>query len=151
MNETKNLKKGKAIEILLVEDNPGDIRLAQEAFKESNVCNNLHVVEDGREAIDFLRKKGKYADTPRPDIILLDLNLPVIDGRDVLAEIKEDKSLRSVPVLVLTTSRAEEDVIKSYNMHANCFITKPVDMERFIEVVKTIEEFWFNIVKLPMR
>lgn len=147
MNDEK--EKEKSIEILLVEDNPADVRLAQEAFKESKVCNNLHVAEDGIEALAFLRKEGKYANAPCPDLILFDLNLPKKDGREVLAEIKSDKSLQHIPLLVLTTSRVEEDVLNTYNMHANCYITKPVDMEQFLEVVRTIEEFWFTIVKLP--
>ena len=144
-----NLGGGRLIKILLVEDNPGDIRLAKEAFKESKVHNKLHVVEDGKEAMDFLKKEGKYADAPRPDMILLDLNLPVKDGREVLAEVKSDEDLRRIPIVVLTTSRTEEDVIKTYNLHANCYITKPVDMDQFLDVVRTIEGFWFTIVKLP--
>lgn len=138
-----------AIEILLVEDNPGDIRLTQEALKDSKLQNNLSIVQDGVEALAFLRREGDYNRAPRPDIILLDLNLPRKDGREVLAEIKEDRDLRRIPVVVLTTSEDEKDVYMSYNLHANCYITKPVDLTRFIEIVKTIEGFWFQIVKLP--
>ena len=140
---------GKPIEILLVEDNPGDIRLTQEAFKEGKVSNNLNIARDGVEALAFLRQEGEYAGVPRPDVILLDLNLPKKDGREVLAEIKEDPDLRRIPVVVLTTSLAEQDILKSYNLHANCYITKPVDLERFITVVKSIETFWLTVVKLP--
>jgi chemotaxis family two-component system response regulator Rcp1 len=137
------------IDILLVEDNPGDVRLTVEALKEGKVRNRLSVVEDGVEALAFLRQEGKYADAPRPDVILLDLNLPRKDGRAVLAEIKADESLRRIPVVVLTTSSSEQDILRSYDLHANCYITKPVDLEQFIEVVKGIEEFWLTIVKLP--
>jgi len=146
MNTTK---KGQPIEILLVEDNPGDVRLTQEALKENKVLNNLHVVEDGVEAMAFLHRDGKYADAVRPDLILLDLNLPRKDGREVLAEIKTDDNLKRIPVVVLTISGAEEDILKSYNLHANCYITKPVDLDQFIKVVKSIEDFWLTIVKLP--
>ncbi|GAB4527596.1 MAG: response regulator [Anaerolineae bacterium] len=139
------------IEILLVEDNLGDIRLTQEALKDSKLTNNLSVVQDGEQALAFLRREGKYADKPRPDLILLDLNLPRIDGRQVLAEIKDDDDLKRIPVVVLTTSDDEKDVLASYNLHANCFITKPVDLGRFIEIVQRIEGFWFQIVKLPPR
>lgn len=137
------------IEILLVEDNPGDVRLTQEALKDSKLCNHLSVVQDGVQALAFLRRQGEYAEAPRPDIILLDLNLPRKDGREVLAEIKDDESLRRIPVVILTTSNDEKDVLISYNLHANCYITKPVDLSRFIDIVKTIEGFWFQIVKLP--
>ncbi len=139
----------KPIEILLVEDNPGDVRLTQEAFKEGKVRNDLSVVEDGLEAMAYLRREDKYADAPRPDLILLDLNLPRMDGRMVLAQIKEDPNTKSIPVIILTTSKAEEDIIRTYNLHANCFITKPVDLEQFIRVVRCIEDFWLTIVKLP--
>jgi len=138
-----------AIEILLVEDNPGDVRLTQEALKDSKLKNNLSIVVDGVEALAFLRKEGEYADAPVPDIILLDLNLPRKDGREVLAEIKDDEVLRRIPVVILTTSDDEKDVLTSYNLHANCYITKPVDLSRFVEIVKTVEGFWFQIVKLP--
>jgi len=141
--------RGKPIEILLVEDNPGDVRLTMEALKEGKVVNNLHVVEDGVEAMAFLRQEGRYASKPRPSIVILDLNLPRKDGRETLAEIKADEGLKRIPVVVLTTSRAEEDIIKTYNLHANCFITKPVDLEKFIEIVQSIEDFWFTIVQLP--
>ena len=137
------------IEILIVEDNPGDVRLAQEILEESKVRNNLHVAEDGVEAIAFLRREGQYADAPRPDIILLDLNLPQKNGYEVLAEIKKDPDLKRIPVVVLTTSEAEEDILRTYDLHANCYITKPINLDRFIEVVRTIEEFWLTIVKLP--
>ncbi len=142
-------KYGKPIEILLVEDNIGDARLAQEALKESKLNNNLHHVEDGEEAMDFLRKQGKYVDSPRPDLILLDLNMPKKDGREVLAEIKSDDNLKQIPVVILTVSEAEEDILKSYNLHANCYITKPIDLNQFMRVVKAIKEFWLTIVKLP--
>jgi chemotaxis family two-component system response regulator Rcp1 len=146
-----NKKAGIPIEILLVEDNPGDIRLTQEAMKDAKVLNKLHIVRDGVEALAFLRHQGKYARTIRPDLVLLDLNLPKKDGREVLAEIKEDPNLKSIPVVVLTVSKAEEDIIKSYELHANCYITKPVDLERFLEVVKAVEDFWLTVVKLPPR
>jgi CheY-like chemotaxis protein len=139
----------KPIEILLVEDNPGDVRLTMEALKEGKVRNNLNVVTDGVEALAFLRRHGKYGDAPQPDLILLDLNLPKKDGREVLGEIKLDEALKRIPVVVLTTSRAEEDILRSYNLHANCYITKPVDLERFFTVVKSIEDFWLTVVKLP--
>lgn len=140
---------GKPIDILLVEDNPGDSRLAMEALKESKLRNNLHIVTDGVEAMDFLYKRGKHAQVPRPDLILLDLNLPKKDGREVLAEIKSDPDLKRIPVVILTISKAEEDVLKTYNLHANCFITKPLDLNQFVTVVKSIEDFWLTIVKLP--
>jgi chemotaxis family two-component system response regulator Rcp1 len=140
---------GKPIDILLVEDNAGDSRLAVEALKESKLRNNLHIVVDGMEAMDFLYKRGKYPQVPRPDLILLDLNLPKKDGREVLAEIKSDPDLKRIPVVILTISKAEEDVLKTYNLHANCFITKPLDLNQFVTVVKSIEDFWLTIVKLP--
>ncbi len=142
---------GTPIEILLVEDNPGDVRLTQEALKDGKVRNNMRVVKDGVEALKFLRREGKYAGMPRPDLILLDLNLPKKDGREVLAEIKGDEVLKRIPVVVLTTSRAEQDILKAYDLHANCYITKPVDLDQFITVVKSIEDFWLTIVKLPRR
>jgi chemotaxis family two-component system response regulator Rcp1 len=145
------MDEGKVIDILLVEDNPGDVRLAQEALKESKIRNKLYVVNDGVEATDFLHQQGKYADAPRPDLILLDLNLPRKSGREVLAEIKTDESLRRIPVVVLTVSNAEEDIIKAYDQHANCYITKPLDFNQFMKVTKTIEGFWLTIVKLPPR
>jgi CheY-like chemotaxis protein len=139
------------IEILLVEDNPGDIRLTQEGLKETKMLNNLHVAMDGVDALDFLRRRGKYASAVRPDLILLDLNLPKKDGREVLAEIKGDEDLKRIPVVILTVSQAEEDIFKSYNLHANCYITKPVDFTQFLKVVRAIEDFWVGIVKLPPK
>ncbi len=137
------------IEVLLVEDNPGDVRLTREALKDAKVWNNLHVVEDGDAAIAFARQDAEYADSPRPDLILLDLNLPKRDGREVLAILKADEDLRRIPVVVLTTSAAEQDILKAYDLNANCYITKPVDFDQFIGVVKAVEEFWLTIVKLP--
>ncbi len=139
----------RAIEILLVEDNPGDARLTQEALKEGKVRNNLHLARDGVEAMAFLRREGKYKDAPRPDLVLLDLNLPRKDGREVLAEMKEHPDLRLIPVVVLTTSEAEQDVVRTYELCANCYITKPVDLEKFITIVRSIEDFWLTIVRLP--
>ncbi|HWP56445.1 MAG TPA: response regulator [Candidatus Acidoferrales bacterium] len=138
-----------AIEVLLVEDNPGDVRLTREALKEGRLLNNVSVAADGIEALAFLRREGKYAHAPTPDLILLDLNLPKKDGREVLAEIKADPRLRRIPVVVLTTSSAEEDIVKTYDLHANCYITKPVDLEQFMRVVKSIEDFWVSVVRLP--
>ena len=137
------------VEILLVEDNPADVRLTREALKEGKVYNNLHWAKDGVEALEFLRGHGKFKDAPRPDIILLDLNLPKKDGREVLQEIKGDATLKRIPVVILTTSKAEEDVLKSYNLHANCYVTKPVDLEQFIRVVRSIDTFWLTVVTLP--
>jgi CheY-like chemotaxis protein len=137
------------IEILLVEDNPGDARLTEEALKEGKVRNNLHHVRDGVEAMRFLERQGEYKEKPRPDLMLLDLNLPRKDGREVLAEIKSDPELRSIPVVVLTTSKAEEDILRSYDLHANAYVTKPVDFNRFIDVVRQIDEFFVTVVKLP--
>jgi two-component system, chemotaxis family, response regulator Rcp1 len=137
------------VEILLIEDNPGDVRLTQEALKEGKVYNNLHWAKDGVEALEFLRREGKHAKAPRPDIILLDLNLPKKDGREVLAVVKRDNDLKQIPVVVLTTSKAEEDVLKSYELHANCYVTKPVDLEKFIHVVQSIDRFWLTVVTLP--
>ena len=142
-------KNGTPIDILLVEDNEGDVRLALEALKESKVRNTIHVVSDGVEAMAFLRNKGKYADKPRPGLVLLDLNLPRKDGRAVLSEIKSDPDLMRIPVVILTTSKDEEDVLKSYNLHANCYISKPIDLNQFVKVVRSIEDFWLNIVSLP--
>ena len=139
----------KPIEILLVEDNPGDADLAREALENSKVRNTLHVVDDGEKAMLFLHKKGEYSQVPRPDVVLLDLNLPIKDGHEVLAEIKEDPSLRRIPVVVLTTSQDEQDILESYNLYANCYITKPIDLDQFFKVVRSIEEFWFTIVRLP--
>jgi chemotaxis family two-component system response regulator Rcp1 len=137
------------IQVLLVEDNPGDVRLTKEALKEGKLLNQLTVVGDGVEALSFLRRQGIYADAPQPELILLDLNLPKKDGREVLAEIKADPNLRRIPVVVLTTSSSEEDILKIYDLHANCYITKPVDLEQFMGVVKSIEDFWVSVVKLP--
>jgi len=137
------------IEILLVEDNPGDSRLAKEALKESKLKNNLYVAEDGVEAMNFLYKTGKYSKMPRPDLVILDLNLPKKDGREVLAEIKNDENLKRIPVVILTISKAEEDILKTYNLHANCYVTKPLDLDQFMKVVRSIEDFWLTIVKLP--
>ena len=137
------------IEILLVEDNPGDVRLMEEALKECKQRNTLHVAKDGVEAINFLHKHGNYRNAVRPDIIILDLNLPKKDGREVLAEVKEDKNLKRIPVVILTTSRSESDIHRSYDLHANCYINKPVDLDEFVNVVKSIEDFWFRIVKIP--
>ena len=141
----------KAIDLLLVEDNPGDVRLAREALKESKVKNRLFVVEDGVEAMSFLRQEGKYAGAPRPDLIILDLNLPRKSGREVLAELKNDEDLKRIPVVILTVSRDEEDIMRSYNQHANCYITKPLDFGKFMEITRAIEEFWLTIVKLPPK
>lgn len=138
-------------EILLVEDSPADIRLTQEALKENKLKVNLHIVNDGVEAMDFLRKNGKYAKSPRPDLILLDLNMPRKDGREVLKEVKEDPDLRSIPVIILTISKAEEDILLTYQYHVNCYIRKPLDLTKFIEVVKEIESFWLTIVSLPPK
>ena len=139
----------KPIEILLVEDNPGDARLTREALAQSKVRNNLHHARDGEEAIAFLRREGTFGDVPQPDLILLDLNLPKRDGREVLEEVKTDARLMHIPVVILTSSQAEEDILRSYRLHANCFITKPVDFEQLTRVVQGIEQFWFTLVKLP--
>lgn len=143
------MKPSRAVEILLVEDNPGDVRLTMEALKEGKLLNHVSVAEDGVEALAFLRQEGKYAGRARPDLILLDLNLPKKDGREVLAEIKAAPELKHIPVVVLTTSTAEHDVLKTYDLHANCYINKPVDLEQFIEVVKSVGDFWFSVVILP--
>ena len=139
------------IQILLVEDNPGDVRLTVEALHGAKVANELHVVGDGEEAIDFLRQRGRHEDAPRPDIVLLDLNLPRLDGRDVLADIKADDDLATIPIIVLTSSSAEEDISRSYELHANCYISKPVDFTQFIDAVRSLESFWFKIVRLPSK
>jgi chemotaxis family two-component system response regulator Rcp1 len=146
MQTSKNVRP---VQILLVEDNPGDVRLTIEALKEAKVINKLTVVKDGIEALSLLRRQGQHAHAARPDLILLDLNLPKKDGREVLAEIKADDNLKRIPVVILTTSQDEQDVLKSYNLYANCYITKPVDLEQFITVVKSIEDFWLGIVVLP--
>jgi CheY-like chemotaxis protein len=139
------------IDILLIEDNPGDVRLTQEALRDGKVINKLTVVSDGVQALDFLRQKGRYAGATRPDVIFLDLNLPRKDGREVLAEIKDDPDLKRIPVVVITSSKSEEDVLRSYNLHANCYVTKPMDFEKFVSVVKSVKDFWMGIVKLPPR
>ncbi|MEI8306307.1 MAG: response regulator [Chloroflexales bacterium] len=137
------------IEILLIEDNPGDVRLTKEALRESKVSTRMHVVLDGVQAMAFLHREGDYAGVPRPDLILLDLNLPKKSGREVLADIKGDEQFRRIPVVILTTSQAEQDIIETYNLHANAYVNKPVDLDQFIKVVKSIEDFWFEIVRLP--
>jgi len=144
-----DLTRASPVEILLVEDNPGDVRLTKEALKEGKVYSNLHWAKDGVEALQFLRHQGRFADVPRPDIILLDLNLPKKDGREVLSEIKNDDDLKRIPVVILTTSKAEEDVLRSYQLHANCYVTKPVDLEKFIVVVQSIDMFWLTVATLP--
>jgi len=146
-----NPEKLEVIDVLLVEDDPGDVLLIREAFEDNKVHNRLHVVPDGVEALTFLRQEGEHADAPRPDLVLLDLNLPRKDGREVLAEVKGDESLQHIPVVVLTTSKAEEDVLRSYKLHANAYVTKPVDFDRFIDVVRRIDEFFVTVVKLPSR
>jgi len=146
MNQNLNV-----IEVLLVEDDPGDVVLIREAFEHNKVYNALHVVSDGVQALEFLRREGDHADAPRPDLVLLDLNLPRKDGRQVLAEVKDDTDLRTIPVVVLTTSEAEEDILRSYDLHANAYVTKPVDFDRFIEVVRQIDDFFVSVVKLPHR
>jgi CheY-like chemotaxis protein len=140
---------GTPIEVLLVEDDPGDIVLIQEAFEFNKVHNNLNIVHDGEQAIAFLRREGEYAEATRPDLVLLDLNLPRKDGREVLQEVKSDEDLRTIPIVVLTTSEAEEDVLRSYQLHANAFVTKPVDFDRFVSIVRQIDEFFVSVVRLP--
>jgi CheY-like chemotaxis protein len=142
---------GRQVEVLLVEDDPGDVLMTKEAFQDYKVKNQLHVVNDGTEAMAFLRREGAHASAPRPDLVLLDLNLPKMDGREVLQAIKSDAELASIPVVVLTTSEAEEDVLRSYSLHANAYVTKPVDFERFIEVVRQIDDFFVTVVRLPNR
>lgn len=139
------------IEILLVEDNPGDVWLTREALKDAKVHNNLHVIADGEDALAFLRGEGRFSGAPRPDLLLLDLNLPRKNGREVLAEVKQDADLRRIPVVILTSSTAEEDLVRSYDLHANCYVTKPLGLDQFLCVVKAIEDFWLSIVKLPPR
>jgi two-component system, chemotaxis family, response regulator Rcp1 len=140
-----------SIDILIVEDNPGDARLIREALNESEVYNNLYIVSDGVEAMGFLRNEGRFSDAPQPDLIILDLNLPRKDGREVLAEIKSDEKLMQIPVVIMTISQAEEDILNTYKLHANCYISKPIDLNEFIRVIKSIEEFWFSVVKLPPK
>jgi two-component system, chemotaxis family, response regulator Rcp1 len=148
MTDTYGLR---AVEILLVEDNPADVRLTRLALQDGKVRNNLNVAEDGAEALDFLYRRGRFIGAPRPDLILLDLNLPRKDGREVLAMIKSDADLRRIPVVVLTTSKAEQDILSSYNLNANCYVTKPFDLEQFIKVIKSIEDFWLTVVRLPPK
>lgn len=148
---TNEMRTVRPIEILMVEDNPGDVRLTQEALKDAKVSNTLRVVEDGAAALDFLYRRGDYADAPRPDLILLDLNLPKKNGREVLEVIKQDAQLKMIPVVILTTSQAEEDVVRAYSLHANCYISKPVDFTQFTKIVRTIEDFWLSIVTLPPK
>jgi CheY-like chemotaxis protein len=145
------LQPERQVEILLVEDDPGDVLMTREAFQDYKLRNQLHVVNDGVDAMSFLRQEGEHADKPRPDLVLLDLNLPRMDGREVLEEIKSDPELASIPVVVLTTSEAEDDVLRSYSLHANAYVTKPVDFERFIEVVRQIDDFFVTVVRLPSR
>jgi CheY-like chemotaxis protein len=144
-------RTGKVIDVLLVEDDPGDVLMTREAFEDNKVANRLQVVADGVSALRFLRKEEEFADAPTPDLVLLDLNLPRMDGREVLEAMKGDAALRSIPVVVLTTSEAEEDVVRSYSLHANAYVTKPVDFDRFIEVVRQIDEFFVEVVRLPQR
>jgi len=146
-----NWSRTKPIEILLVEDSPADVRLTMEALKEAKVLNKLNVVDDGVKAMQFLRRQEPYAKAPRPDLILLDLNLPRKDGREVLEEVKRDNDLKRIPVVVLTTSQADEDVVRAYDLHCNCYITKPVDFQQFMHVIKSIEDFWLTVVRLPMN
>ena len=146
-----DLSGPQAIQVLLVEDSPGDIRLTQEALKDAKIHINLHVVRDGEQAMSFLMREGEHANAPRPDLILLDLNLPKKDGREVLQEIKESPTLKIIPVVILTTSAAEADILRSYLLHANCYITKPVSLDGFLTVVKSIEDFWMSVVRLPSK
>ena len=146
---TENL--GKPIDILLVEDNPGDARLALESLKESKIRNTIHWVQDGLEAMKFMHRQGSYENAPRADLILLDLNMPKMDGREVLAEIKSDDDLKRIPVVIFTISKAEEDILKAYDLHTNCYITKPLDLDRFLKVIQSIEDFWLTIVRLPRK
>ncbi|TAN62821.1 response regulator [bacterium] len=144
-------ERNKLIEILMVEDNPADVRLTREAFKDAKMLNNMHVTIDGEEAMEFLRRAGKFKTAPRPDLILLDLNLPKKDGREVLAEIKNDPELKRIPVVVLTTSDDERDIFKAYDLHVNAYITKPVDLDQFMKIVEAVEDFWLSVVKLPAK
>lgn len=145
------IQKNGMVEILMVEDNPADIRLTQEAFKDAKVLNNMHIVVDGEEAMAFLRREGNYPDAPRPDLILLDLNLPKKDGREVLAEIKKDPELKRIPVVILTTSEDEKDIFKAYDLHVNAYVKKPVDLNQFMKVVEAVEDFWLTVVRLPSK
>lgn len=141
----------KAVDILVVEDNSGDARLIKEVLYDNKIFSSLYLAKDGVEAMDFLKNKGQFKNAPKPDLIILDLNLPRKDGREVLAEIKTDEELKHIPIVIMTISQAEEDILKSYNLHANCYITKPIDLNQFIKVVKSIEDFWFSVVKLPPK
>ena len=141
--------RDKPVEVLLAEDNPGDVMLTKKALKRGKLANNLHVVTDGVEALSFLRHQGEYADAPRPDLVLLDLNMPRKDGQEVLEELKNDPELRRIPVVILTSSESEEDIVKSYELNANAYLTKPVDFDGFVEIVDRLEDFWFQVVKLP--
>jgi chemotaxis family two-component system response regulator Rcp1 len=141
--------RGDPVEILLAEDNPGDVRLTEKALEKGKIVNNLNVVNDGVEAMAYLRQEGEYADKPRPDLVLLDLNMPRMDGQEVLAEIGEEPDLRRIPVVVLTSSEAEEDIVKSYELNANAYLTKPVDFDGFVDVIKSVEDFWLAVVRLP--
>jgi len=147
----KMVTRLRPVEILLVDESPADVALTQEAFLDNKLCNNLHIVHDGVEAMDFLRKKGQYASVPTPDIILLDLNMPRKDGREVLAEIKTDDELKCIPVVIMTVSKDDRDILESYRLHANCYVKKPVKFEEFLEVVRAIENFWFSVVTLPSK
>ena len=138
-----------AVEILLAEDNPGDVKLTEKALEQGHIINNLHVVTDGVEAMQFLRREGEYADKPRPDLVLLDLNMPRKDGKEVLKDVKDDPDLRRIPIVVLTSSEAEEDIVRSYDLHANAYLTKPVDFSGFLDIVEHIEDFWLSVVKMP--
>ncbi len=149
--KTMQNQKMKPIDILVVEDNPGDARLIKEVINGNKIQCQLHLVKDGVEAMNFLNKKEEFTGSPRPDLIFLDLNLPKKDGREVLSEIKTDDNLKQIPVVVMTTSQAEEDILKSYSLHANCYVTKPLDLDQFVNVVKSIEDFWFSLVKLPTK
>ncbi|MEK7773593.1 MAG: response regulator [Deltaproteobacteria bacterium] len=144
-------RSSRLIEILMVEDNPADVRLTVEAFKDAKVLNHLNVVHDGEQALAYLRRKGEYAGKSRPDLILLDLNLPKVDGREVLAEIKKDPDLKRIPVVVLTTSSDEQDILKAYDLHVNAYVTKPVALDQFVKIVEAVDDFWFSVVKLPPR
>lgn len=146
---SKCVSESEQADILLVEDNPGDVRLTREAFEEGHICNTLHVVTDGVEALDFLHRRGSYADAPRPDVVLLDLNLPRKNGDEVLEEVTDDPELSSIPVIILTSSEAEEDIVRSYELQANAYLTKPVDPEEFIDTVRTFQAFWLSVVRLP--
>ena len=151
LSPTEALSTPPPVEILLVEDDPGDVLMTQEALSDAKLVNNLHVVDNGEEALTFLRQEGPYQNAPRPGLILLDLNLPRVDGREVLAQIKADEGLRRIPVVVLTTSEAEEDILRSYDLHANAYVTKPVDFESFVRVVRQVDDFYISVVRLPPR